>query len=159
MKAIVTFAVAAFLVATAASAGPVQASGAPEQNRAVMLYFAKSFGGSGARERQPLAFGLRFQQTSPLDVNRQVSFLDARYSLGGRRQLLMAGLNAFDSSAEGGSSGASGTSSGAMSEQHPGWTAAAIVLAVLGGMCGFELGLCEHDGRPGTSESPGLTDR
>jgi hypothetical protein len=130
-----------------------------EREKAVMLYFTKSFGSDQKQNREPLAFGLRLQQSSPFNSTRTVALMDARYAFGGRKTFALAGFPAFDSTQ--GSSDESSTSSTVssadMSHKHPGWTVAMIVLAVAGIMCATETGICEGGGES-TGESPGLGD-
>jgi hypothetical protein len=128
-----------------------------EREKAVMLYFTKSFGSDQRNNRAPLAFGLRLQQSSTSGAMRPIALMDARYSFGGRKTFALGGFPAFDSTNESsdGSSTSSTTSSADMSQKHPGWTTAMIVLAVFGGMCLTETWVCEGDGRR-TPESPGL---
>lgn len=155
-KSVTIFAAALMGAATfASSAEPVQP---PERERALMLYFSKTFGSEQKQNRSPLQFGLRLQQSSPFDTARPVALLDARYSLGGRRTFALAGLNAFESAEDssGDSSGESSVSSENIWKEHPYLTTTAVVLAVLGIMCASKEILCEDSGNRRGSESPGL---
>lgn len=158
MKSFTTIlALALLTAATGASADMPVPGAAPEQNRAVMFYFTKSFGSDQKQNRTPLAFGLRLQQSSPFDAAQTVALADARYSFGGRKTFALAGFPAFDSTqgSSDESSTSSTTSSADMSHKHPGWTVTMIVLAVAGAMCATENYICTHRNRS-TSESPGL---
>jgi hypothetical protein len=135
-----TLAAAALLAAAAQSAAATEPGSRPAREGAVMLYFSKSFGSDQARNRSPLAFGLRFQQQGLLDDMGPVSLLDVRYSAG-RKQMLVAGLNAFG----GESSEESSSASNDMSRKHPGWTAAAVVAAVFALWCAAECGDDDDD--------------
>jgi hypothetical protein len=143
-----TLTAAAMLAAATQSAAAAEPWSRPEREGAMMLYFSKSFGSEQARDRSPLAFGLRFQQQGLLNDIGPVTLLDARYSLGGRRQMLVAGLDAFG----GASSDESSSASNDMSREHPGWTAAAVVAAVLALWCAAECGSDDDDPEytPGT---------
>jgi hypothetical protein len=152
-KALVCTLLSAFTTVTLAAE-----TARPEaREKAVMLYFTKSFGSDQKRNRTPLAFGIKLQQSAPFGATRPIALLDARYSLSGRKTFALAGLNldsATGSSDE--SSTSSTTSSATLSHEHPGWTVAMIALAVLGTACATETLLCESGGRRSTSESPGL---
>ncbi len=94
------------IAGVAAGTEPVRsdAPGANERDKAVMLYFTKSFGGTEQRQQTPLAFGLRYQQTSVIDVSHVYPLMDVRYSLGGRKTVALGGalmLDSLDSSTEG----------------------------------------------------------
>ncbi len=150
MKSFV-LAVAALLTAIAHSAAAAEPWAESPRDSAVMLYFSKSFGHQRSGGIPP-AFGLRLERQLSQDWQRPVALFDARYSLGGRQQFLIGGLNAFDT----GSSGAeSSAASGDFSRKHPGWTAAMIVGAVLAGMCIADW--CRDDDRydgEGTQDPP-----
>jgi hypothetical protein len=143
MKPIVLM-VCTALAAVATCASAAEPRGAPIRDKALMLYFAKSFGSTQRQNRTPLQFGLKLQQSSPFDANRAVALLDARYSLGGAKTLMLAGGLSYDS---GGSS--------AIARAHPGWTAVAIVAALAAGACLLETGLCEGDDGYERPSSPG----
>jgi hypothetical protein len=156
MKSLAVFACAALMGAgtLASAAEPNQPA---EREKAVMLYFSKSFGSDQRHNRSPLAFGLRLQQSSPFDTSHSIAVFDARYSLGGRKTLALAGLNAFESTSDSSqeSSGESSVSSDNIWKEHPYLTSTAVVLAVLGLMCATETGLCEKSGYRRTElESP-----
>ena len=130
-----------------------------EREKAVMLYFTKSFGSDQKQNRSPLAFGFKLQQSSLFGTTRPIELLDARYSLNGRKTFALGGLNAFDSANDSSndSSGESTASSSKLWTEHPGWTAAMVALAVLGAMCATETLICEGGGGyDGPGESPGL---
>lgn len=129
------------------------------RDKALMLYFSKSFGSTQRQARTPFAFGLRLQQSAPFDSARSFALVDARYSPGGTRLLAFAGVPALslgsseDDSSGDLSAGSSGQSS-VLIGKHPGWTAVMVAVAVLGGACLFELGICEDDKRPYESPAP-----
>jgi hypothetical protein len=120
-----------------------------------MLYFSKAFGSGQPDNMRPFAFGLRLQQQSMLDLSRPVALFDARYSLGGRKQFLIGGLNAFETSGASGngssseSSGEGASGSGNWSQKNPGWTIALVVLTVAAGGCLIDW--CQSDDDPDTS--------
>ncbi|MEO8063835.1 MAG: hypothetical protein ABI821_13925 [Pseudomonadota bacterium] len=140
MKARVVLIVSALLAAASVAAAE------PPREKALMLYFSKSFGGTGNRAPAPLAFGLRLQQSSPFD-GRSFALVDARYSFGGTHTLGFGGIPLLSLGEEDGADAdSSGDSSGAFrgfAREHPGWTAAAIVGALLGGACLAAWGICE----------------
>ena len=142
---------ALLMAATAAAAEPQRES---PRDKALMIYFSKSFGGTNGRAPSPLAFGLRLQQSSPFDAGRAVALVDARHRLGGSRTLSFGGVPVFSLGGERGSSAESNDASGSIGAANPGWTAAMIVVAVLGGMCLAEWGICEDDKDP-SPDSPG----
>jgi hypothetical protein len=123
------------------------AAAEPPREKALMLYFSKSFGGTHARSSAPLAFGLRLQQSSPFD-GRAFALIDARYSLAGPRALAFGGipvlsLGGEDAHDDADSSGDSSGTFRGFAKDHPGWTAVAIVGALLGGACLAAWGICE----------------
>lgn len=136
-----TLTATALLAAVAQSAAATEPWQQPARESAVMLYFSKSFGSDTPQVRSPLAFGFRLQQQGLLQDMGPVTLLDARYSLGGRRQLLVAGLSAFSTGASDESSAQSST----MSAEHPGWTAVGVAAAVLALWCAFECGSDDDD--------------
>jgi hypothetical protein len=121
------------------------APGANERDKAVMLYVTKSFGGNARRPDAPLAFGLRYQESSTYDLARTYPLMDLRYSLGGRKTVALGGalmLDSLDSSTEG-------------SWRNP-WlyVGAAAGLAVM--LCALEEVFCEDKPRsPSTSTETG----
>jgi hypothetical protein len=124
------------------------------RDKAVMLYFTKSIGAKA--DKQPLAFGLRLDNTMRFDATRKVTMFDARYSLGGRRTLSALGLSMFDSSLEKNRWFAAyqGSSDG---NKALWWGGAALLL--IGGSCAAGEWPCEdNDSSTDTSddESPGL---
>ncbi len=143
-KALASIVSIVMVIGTSVPAVAEPQTAAPRE-KAVMLYFTKSFGSEQQQNRSPLAFGLRLQQSASFDATRPIALLDARYSLGGRKTFALAGLNAFestnDSSQE--SSGQSSVSSDNIWKEHPYLTSVAVVLAVLGIMCGTETLICE----------------
>ena len=147
MKSLVLI-VCAALLSAGAFASAAEPGQPAEREKAVMLYFSKSFGSDQKQNRSPLAFGLRLQQSSPFDTSRSIAVFDARYSLGGRKTFAFAGLNAFESTSESSqkSSGESSVSSDNIWREHPYLTTTAVVLAVLGLMCATETGICESSG-------------
>src|SRR5262249_16960940 len=144
------------LLTAATAAGAAEPVTATERDKAVMLYFSKAFGSTQRQNRTPMTFGLRLQENLSFAELRPVALFDARYSFGGRRQLILSGFNAF------GSSHSSSGSSGDSSQSHPGWTAAAIIVGVAGTMCLLEAGICESSDHgsdytptPGSPTNPG----
>jgi hypothetical protein len=158
MKPLVLIACAA-LATVASIASAAEPPGTGPRERAMTLYFSKSFGSTQRQNRMPLAFGLRLEQSAPFDLSRSIGLFDARYSLGGRKEFLMGGFKAFGSSddSSGGSSGESGGSSGTMSQTHPAWTTVIVVLGVLGILCATETGICEGNKRDPDYTPPGPT--
>jgi hypothetical protein len=166
MKVVPVLLLSALLGAASASAADAQRESPRE--KALMLYFSKSFGGT-SDARMPLAFGLRLQQSSSFDTGHAVALVDARYWLGGPRILALGGVPALSfgndrDEEEEEETGSSGDLSGAVTgfgKRHPGWTIAAIFAAVLGGACLAEWGVCEDDPRdpeyvpPGTNPGTG----
>jgi hypothetical protein len=158
MKSLALIACAALM-----SAGTAVSSAEPEQpagrERAVMLYFSKSLGGSQRQNHAPLAFGLRLQQSSPFQDNQQVSLLDARVSLDGRKQMLFGGLNAFDSKKDIDidADGTGSSSEGAWFREHKLMTGLLATLIVVGGLCGARTVICEKNSgyRVGDETAPG----
>jgi hypothetical protein len=143
------------LLAAATGASAAEYGRESPRDKAVMLYFSKSFGGTKSHAPAPLAFGLRLQQSSPFEPARAVALIDARHWLGGRGALAFGGVPVL-SLGEDGSSGQSSDASASVGREHPGWTAAMIVVAVLGGMCLAEWGICEDDDPEYSgTESPG----
>jgi hypothetical protein len=140
---------ALLMAATGAAAEPPRES---PRDKALMFYFSKSFGGTKGHAAAPLAFGLRLQQSSPFDAGRAVALVDARRWVGGPRTLAFGGVPVFSLGGEDGSSGESSTASASLGREHPGWTAAMIVAAVLAGMCLAEWGICE-DNDPESTET------
>jgi hypothetical protein len=140
MKVRVLLMVSALLAAASAAAAE------PPREKALMLYFSKSFGGTHDRSSAPLAFGLRLQQSSPFD-GRAVALVDARYSFAGPRALAFGGIPVLSLGGEDDADAdSSGDSSGAFrgfAKDHPGWTAVAIVGALLGGACLAAWVVCE----------------
>ena len=161
MKAVVTFLAAALLTATVASADSSQPGGAPERNRAVMLYFAKSFGSTQKQNRTPLAFGLRLEQGAPLELHRSVAIADFRYSLGGVREIHTFGALAMRLGDDEVGKPSSSSSSGLPIKEHPVATGVVIGLGILGLACATETGLCkggrsyERTSQPSTPTGPG----
>lgn len=106
-KASLLAAVSGLCIAGVAAAAEPVWPGAPratERDKAVMLYFTKSFGGTERRQKTPLAFGLRYQQTSVIDASAVYPLMDVRYSLGGRKTVALGGalmLDSLDSSTDG----------------------------------------------------------
>jgi hypothetical protein len=142
---------ACLLLGIAASASAIEPVQEGPREKALMFYFSKSFGGPTTQPARPVNLGLRLQHTSPLDLNQSVSLIDLRYALDGRGTLALAGVPALSlrlglGDEEGSdSSGNSSSASTKISNRHPGWTAVAIVGALLAGACLFEFGVCEGD--------------
>lgn len=137
----------ALLAATTVAAAEPQHES--PRDKALMLYFSKSFGATQRQARTPLQFGLRLQQSSPFDNGRALALVDARFQLGGPRVLAFAGVPALSlgntgDEDEGSSSDMSGAIRG-FGSRHPGWTIAMIVGSVLAGACLAEWGICEED--------------
>ena len=127
-------------LAAAAPPGPPTST----SDRALMVYFSKSFGPRTGGSRTPLAFGLRLQQSTFFDASRAYPLIDARYSLSGRRTLAVGGMLAFDSFEGIPGERNSWTSSDASAE-HPGWLWFGIGLGALGLACAAQWGICQDD--------------
>jgi hypothetical protein len=157
MKGLSVLLLSALLCAASASAADAQRES--PRDKALMLYFSKSFG-SKSDGLTPLAFGLRLQQSSPFDTGHSVALIDARYWLGGPRILALGGVPALsfgNDRDEEEEAGSSGDVSGAMTnfgKRHPGWTIGLIFAAVLGGACLAEWGVCEDDDEQGPEYVP-----
>lgn len=141
---------------TGATAGAADPAWSTQRDKSVMLYFAKSFGGSPQQNPSPYAFGLRLQRDSlqrqdlPQLWTRPMPLLDLRYSFGAQQTFAVNGLRAFDSAD---SSASESQASSDLARRHPGWTAALIIVTVAAAACVFKTGICEDDSR---RESPGL---
>ncbi|MBC8026403.1 MAG: hypothetical protein H7Y89_10450 [Steroidobacteraceae bacterium] len=132
----------------AAGAEPAMlgAPGAHERDKAVMLYFTKSFGGTARQPRTPLAFGLRYQQSPAYDMSRVYPLMDLRYSLGGRKTVALGGALMLDSSID---------SSAGPSWDNP-WLYVGAAAGLAAALCALEEVLCEDNRRsPGTSTETG----
>jgi hypothetical protein len=134
-------------LAVAAEPALLGAPGANERDKAVMLYVTKSFGGTARRPSAPLAFGLRYQQSSTYDVTRTYPLMDLRYSLGGRRTVALGGALMLDSSAD---------SSAGPSWDNP-WLYVGAAAGLAAALCALEEVLCEDKSSrsPGTSTETG----
>lgn len=147
MKSLAVIACAALM-----SAGTLLSAAEPGQpagrERAVMLYFSKTFGSSQQQNRAPLEFGLRLQQSSPFLDNEQIPLLDARFSLDGRKQMLFGGLNAFDTKTKKvdiDPDGEGSSSEGSWIARHKVVTGVLATLIVVGGLCGARKVICEKN--------------
>lgn len=140
-KALLGTLLCAFTVVTLA-AEPGQPA---EREKAVMLYFTKTFGSDQKQNRAPLAFGLKLQQSSVFDTAHSMSLFDARYSLGGHRSFAIAGLNAFESSGE--SSESSQGPSWASFRKRPYVTGLLIGVSLIGISCGTKNWPCKSNSR------------
>ena len=147
-KALLGTLLCAFTAVTLA-AEPGQPAG---REKAVMLYFTKSFGSDQKQNRAPLAFGLKLQQSSVFDTSHTMALFDARYSLGGRKSFAVAGLNAFESSGE--SSESSQGPSWESFEKHPYITTTVIVFSLIGISCATENWPCKGSSRYTELETP-----
>jgi hypothetical protein len=158
------FAIVCLLLGAASAASAIEPLREAPREKALMLYFSKSFGGPAKRLDAPMNFGLRLQQSAAFDAARPLSLVDMRYSLDGRGTLALAGVSAVSlklalGEEEGAdSSGNSSSASTEISIRHPGWTAAGIVAALFAGACSFEWGICEDDKKEySRTETPGPT--
>ena len=152
---------AAALFAACASQSPAaEPWSGGDREKAVMLYFSKSFGEHEPR-RYPLALGLRLQQSSVVEQRQRVDLFDV--SLTGKTRLsLLNGalrLDAFEpNNKEKSSEDKSWDSSSAepeSSEEHRGMVVTFSILGVIGAACAFEVGICRSDdGSESTSETP-----
>lgn len=160
--------IACLLLGVATSVSAIEPAQQAPREKALMLYFSKSFGGPARQIDAPLNFGLRLQQSSSFDASRALSLVDLRYSLDGRGTLAFASVPALSLQLSLGeeegkdSSGESSSASTTISTRHPGWTAVAIVAALFAGACSFEWGVCEGDDKkdyetpaPTTPTGPG----
>jgi hypothetical protein len=110
-------------------------------DRTVMLYVSKTIGGDAHRRQQPLALGLRWQQSST-QFHRQVPLVDLRYSLDRKPMLMAGGVLMYD-----GSSSEENLSS---IRANPVLAALLIGAGVVGLACLTEVGIC--NGGSGESE-------
>jgi hypothetical protein len=135
------------IAGTAAAVEPAMlgAPGANERDKAVMLYFTKSFGGTARRPSAPLAFGLRYQQSPMYDMARAYPLMDLRYSLGGRKTAALGGALMFDTSIE---------SSADNSWDNP-WLYVGAAAGLAAALCLMEEVLCEKNSP--NRETPGPT--
>ena len=142
---------ASALSVVAASAGQAaEPLTPPAREKALMLYFSKSFGGSDRQARNPLAFGLRLQESTLSDAARSVPLLDLRYSLDGRAMLIAADVLRWDPSD---SSDDPESSMPSSAGQHWGIYVAAGI-GVLAVACATHVGICE-DHKNGTDTAGG----
>lgn len=111
--------------------------GANERDKAVMLYFTKSFGGTERKRRAPLAFGLRYQQSPTYDMSRAYPLMDLRYSIGGRKTVALGGALMLDSSID---------SSADNSWDNP-WLYVGAAAGLAAALCALEQVLCEDSRR------------
>jgi len=103
MKRLVCGLMAALLATTGvASAG--QPGSQPVSERAVMFYLSKPVGLSARGKQQPLSFGMRLQQGTPLDWQRAVPLVDFRLRADGRKTMEGGGILMLDSFDSGGGS-------------------------------------------------------
>lgn len=151
------------LLGVATSVSAIEPAQQVPREKALMFYFSKSLGGPARKIHEPVNFGLRLQQSSAFDTNRPLSLVDMRYSLDGRGTLAFAGVPAVSLRLSLGeetgtdSSGQSSSASTEISIRHPGWTAVAVVAALLAGACSFEWGVCEDDKKDPEYETPAPT--
>ena len=113
-----------------------------------MLYFSKPVGASASRRNDPVSFGLRLQQGSPMALQRSVPLLDLRLRIDGRRSVSGAGVLMFDSMNWGSSTGSS-------FREHPWMWGAAVGAGLLGAACAFEVGICNGGGGEGYTPPTG----
>jgi hypothetical protein len=142
-------AAAAMLAMATLSSADEPSWAAPERDRAVMLYFSKSFG-SGARGlAPPIAFGLRWQEASPSLEWRAASLLDLRWSLDGRKTLLAGGapMLSLDSMKDEDGDGTPDSSWTWESWKEPGFIVLGVI-AVAGGLCLARELICEKKSDP-----------
>ncbi len=76
----------------------------PVSEKSVMLYLSMPMGPSARGRQEPLSFGLRLQQSTPLTWQRPVPLVDFRLRADGRRTLQGAGVMMLDSFDSGGGS-------------------------------------------------------
>jgi len=79
-------------------------SGQPASEKAVMAYLSMPVGVSARGKQEPLSFGLRLQQGTPMHWQRAVPLLDLRFRADGRRTLSGGGVMMLDSFDSGGGS-------------------------------------------------------
>jgi hypothetical protein len=129
----------------AAGTEPVMlgAPGTTERDKAVMLYFTKSFGGTERKARTPLAFGFRYQQSPMYDMSRAYPLMDLRYSIGGRKTVSLGGALMLDSSID---------SSADNSWDNP-WLYVGAAAGLAAALCALEEVLCEKNSRRNTDTS------
>ena len=96
------------LMAVLLSVSGVSNAGEPGRRatgeKAVMLYLSMPVGVSARGRQEPMSFGLRLQQGTPLGWQRPVPLLDYRLRADGRRTLQGAGVMMLDSFDSGGGS-------------------------------------------------------
>jgi len=134
--------IAVALLASAAAASAAEPSGAPARQKALMVYFNKSFGGTGQRRHQPLAFGLKLQQSDAYQDEPSFDLIDLRYSLGHRATLTLANavqLTAFNDGKESSSSSSIGPSF----DKNPVATVVVATVAIAGGLCLAKKVICK----------------
>lgn len=148
-------AVAMLLTAIAQSAAAAEPWAESPRDKAVMLYFTKTFG-APQRKEMPLQFGLRWQQGSMLADVAPTELIGLRFNSLGHRGLSAGGamILRLDSMKDEDQDGNVDSSWDSMSELTIYLVGVLGVAAVL---CATEIGICTKSRRrvsPG--ESPGL---
>lgn len=140
------------LVSVATPASAAEPLSAPERDKQLMLYFAKSFGSTQRQNRMPFTYGLKLQQSSPLDFRRTIDVVHLRLSGAGRSSLLLAGTLSFDSTGESSQDSSDDSSNVAWSMKHKGMTITLVGLGLIGLACLAKWQICESsDGYEQTS--------
>jgi hypothetical protein len=125
---------AAALLGAAGAAAAAEPGRPPEREKAIVLYVTKSIGAKKHLGQAPLAFGLRLQQSSPIDFRRYNDLFDLRYAPGVRTTLSSSGALMYDSY----------ESMSADSWKTP-WPYIVGALLIGGGLCLAEELICEDD--------------
>jgi hypothetical protein len=76
----------------------------PMSEKAVMVYLSMPMGPSARGRQEPVSFGLKLQQGSPVNWQRAVPLVDFRLRADGRRTLQGGGVMMLDSFDSGGGS-------------------------------------------------------
>jgi hypothetical protein len=131
---------AAALLGAAGAAAAAEPGRPPEREKAIVLYVTKSIGAKKHLGQAPLAFGLRLQQSSPIDFRRSHDLFDLRYAPGVRTTLSSSGALMYDSMSE-------------ESWRTP-WPYFGLALIVAGGLCLAEELICEDDSDDDSEYTP-----
>ncbi len=94
----------AALLAVSGVANAGQPGSQPGRERAVMFYLSKPVGLTVRGKQQPVSFGLRLQQGTPMDWQRAAPLVDFRLRADGRRTMEGGGVLMLDSFDSGGGS-------------------------------------------------------
>jgi hypothetical protein len=76
----------------------------PASEKALMVYMSVPMGPSARGKQEALSFGLRLQQSTPMNWQRPVPLMDFRLRLDGRKTLQGVGVMMLDSFDSGGGS-------------------------------------------------------